>query len=40
LRFFGGLHDANIAEILGVDTPAVCQDEVRTGARFDKGLSI
>jgi hypothetical protein len=26
LRFFGGLHDADIAEILGVDTPVVCRN--------------
>lgn len=34
LRFFGGLHDADIDEILGTDTVVVCRYRAQTRARL------
>jgi hypothetical protein len=39
LRFFGSLHDADIAEILGVDTWEVRRDWAQAKARFRQWLS-
>jgi hypothetical protein len=39
LGLFDGLHDAHIAEVLGMNTWAVCRDQVQTTARFRKWLS-
>jgi len=34
LRFFGGLHDADIDEIPGMETLAVCRCQAQARARF------
>jgi DNA-directed RNA polymerase specialized sigma subunit len=39
LRFFGGLHDTDIAEIPGVNALMVCRYQAQAKARFRQGLS-
>jgi hypothetical protein len=39
LRFFGGLRDADIDEIQGVDPRAVCRDQAQAKVQFRRWLS-